>query len=71
MILDLRIPGVDGIEICRQIKADPASHTAVLAVSGESEHADSALAAGADAFLPKPLGAEALLAQMHKLLQVM
>jgi CheY-like chemotaxis protein len=71
IILDLGISGVDGLEICRQIKADPTNHTVVLAISGESSLADSARAAGADAFLAKPMESEALLAQMHKLLQVM
>lgn len=71
IILDLGISGVNGLEICRQIKADPSNHTAVLAISGESTLADSARAAGADAFLAKPMESDVLLAQMHKLLQVM
>jgi CheY-like chemotaxis protein len=71
IILDLGISGVDGLEICRQIKADPTNHTAVLAISGEPALADSARAAGADAFLAKPMETQALMAQMHKLLQVM
>jgi CheY-like chemotaxis protein len=71
IILDLRISDVDGMEICRRLKADPASHTAVLAISVEADKADAAIAAGADAFLSKPLGADALLAQMQRLLQVM
>jgi CheY-like chemotaxis protein len=71
IILDLGIAGVDGLEICRKIKADPTNHTAVLAISRESNLADSARAAGADAFLAKPMESDALLSQMHKLLQVM
>jgi len=71
IILDLKISGVDGLEICRQLKADPNSHTAVLAISGQSDHEQTAIAAGADAFLAKPLQPETLLAQMQKLLQVM
>jgi CheY-like chemotaxis protein len=71
IILDLKISGVDGLEVCRQLKADPANHTAVLAISVQSEHEQPAIAAGADAFLVKPLQAEILLTQMQKLLQVM
>jgi CheY-like chemotaxis protein/predicted RNA binding protein YcfA (HicA-like mRNA interferase family) len=71
IILDLGISGVDGLEICRQIKADPANQTVVLAISGQAGMEDSAKAAGADGFLAKPMQTEALVAQMHKLLQVM
>jgi len=71
IILDLKISGVDGVEVCRQIKADPASQTAVLAIGDQAGDADPALAAGADAFLARPLEGATLLAQMQKLLQVM
>jgi CheY-like chemotaxis protein/predicted RNA binding protein YcfA (HicA-like mRNA interferase family) len=71
IILDLGIPGVDALEVCRQIKADPANQTVVLAISGESGMEASAKAAGADAFLVKPMETAALLDKMHKLLQVM
>jgi len=71
IILDLGISGVDGLEICRQIKADPSNPTVVLAISGQGGMEESAKAAGADAFLAKPMQAETLIAQMHKLLQVM
>lgn len=71
MILDLRIPGVDGLEVCRQIKADQKSPTAVIVVNGQADSATRAMEAGADAFLPIPLDGDALLAQVKKLLQVM
>lgn len=71
MILDVKIPGVDGLEVCRQIKADPKSQTAIIAISGQADNAGKVMDAGADAFLPKPLDLEAMLAQIKKLLQVM
>ena len=71
IILDLKTPGVDGLEVCRQIKADPKSRTAVIALSAHSDNGTTATTAGADAFLHKPLNADALLAQVKKLLQVM
>jgi CheY-like chemotaxis protein len=71
LILDVKIPGVDGVEVCRQIKADPKSQTAIIAISGQTDSADRVIKAGADAFLSKPLDLEALLAQIKKLLQVM
>jgi len=71
MILDIKIPGVDGIEVCRQIKADPKCKTAIIAISGQADSGSKAVDAGADAFLPKPLDLEGLLGHVKKLLQVM
>jgi CheY-like chemotaxis protein len=34
LILDINIPGVDGIEVCRRIKSDSAKKTAIVVVSG-------------------------------------
>ena len=71
MILDIKIPQVDGLEVCRKIKADPKGKTAIIAISGQAENGAKAIEAGADAFLSKPLDLEALLTQVKKLLQVM
>ena len=71
MILDIKIPGVDGIEVCRQIKADPKGKTAIIAISGQPDNGSKAIEAGADAFISKPLDLEAMLVQIKKLLQVM
>src|SRR4051812_42788625 len=35
LILDIMIPGVDGVEVCRRIKADPGNTTAIIAISGQ------------------------------------
>ena len=71
MILDIKIPGVDGLEVCRQIKSDPKSHTAVIAIGGHADGASNAARAGADAFLMKPIDLDALMSQVKRLLQVM
>src|SRR5262252_9031501 len=55
LILDLKIPGVDGIDVCRRIKSDSANRTAIIAVSGNSGYGDTSLQAGADAFMLKPV----------------
>ena len=71
MILDIRIPGVDGLEVCRQIKSDPRSQTAVIAIGGQPDGAGNATTAGADAFLTGPLDVDTLMSHVRRLLQVM
>jgi len=71
MIIDIMISGVDGLEVCRQIKSDPKSHTAVIAIGNQPESANNATTAGADAFVAMPLDRDALLSHVKKLLQVM
>ncbi|MGD0003406.1 MAG: HD domain-containing phosphohydrolase [Anaerolineaceae bacterium] len=61
VLLDVMMPGLDGFEVCRQIKADPAtSQLPVLLVTALSERADRlrGIAAGADDFLSKPIDLE-------------
>jgi two-component system, cell cycle response regulator DivK len=54
ILMDLSLPGVDGIEATRQLKADPRTrHVPVLAITGHVE-AHVAAAAGCDAFIVKP-----------------
>jgi CheY-like chemotaxis protein len=54
--MDLSLPGVDGIEGTRQLKADPRTeHVPVVAITGHVEaHVGGATAAGCDAFIIKP-----------------
>ena len=57
VLTDVVMPGMDGLELTRRIKADPAhSSTRVIVLTGSSEPADvvRALEAGADNFLAKP-----------------
>jgi excisionase family DNA binding protein len=71
MILDIKIPGVDGVEVCRRIKADRSNKTAIIAISGQAENESRILQAGADAFLAKPLNLDQLNGEVKKLLQVL
>lgn len=68
VLLDLMMPGLDGFQVCRQIKADPATHEIrVIAMTGyaTSENRAGILAAGAEACLDKPLDEDQLLAALH------
>jgi excisionase family DNA binding protein len=71
LILDILIPGVDGVEVCRRIKADHNNKTAIIAISGQPDSEKRILHAGADAFMPKPLDLEKLLAEAKRLLRIL
>jgi CheY-like chemotaxis protein len=67
-VLDVEMPGMDGLEICRRIRDnDPDRHTFILVVTGRSKAADlgQVLDAGADDYLSKPTTGQLLLARMR------
>ncbi|MBI1736565.1 MAG: response regulator [Candidatus Rokubacteria bacterium] len=70
-IIDLRMPALDGFEVCRRVKANPATRgTRIIAISAYLAPAASrrALDAGADRFVPKPFAIRALVAHAGTLL---
>src|SRR5262245_3678987 len=72
VLLDIVMPGMDGYEVCRRVRSDPA--TALLPVvmitaSGEQEKV-SAIEAGADDFITKPLDQAELLARIRSLARI-
>jgi CheY-like chemotaxis protein len=71
LILDIMIPGMDGLEVCRRIKNDSTNKTAIIAVSGSAKYEREALQAGADAFIIKPIDLDALEAKTKRLLRVL
>jgi excisionase family DNA binding protein len=71
LILDIMIPGVDGVEVCRRLKADSTNKTAVIAVSGIAENEKRVLQAGADSFMLKPIDLDKLHAEARRLLRVL
>ena len=69
LILDLKLPGEDGIDIARRIRAD--SNMPIIMLTGRKEEADRvmALELGADDYLTKPFSPRELLARIRALLR--
>jgi adenylate cyclase len=72
VLLDVLMPGMDGYEVCRRIRADPATAflpVVMITASGEQEKR-RALEAGADDFITKPFDQAELLARVGSLLRI-
>ncbi len=70
VVLDINLPGIDGLETCRQIRL-LGSELPVLMLTARHEVADRVrgLDAGADGYLPKPFALDELLARIRSLLR--
>jgi putative two-component system response regulator len=73
ILLDVMMPGVDGLEVCRRIKATPETRlTPVVLITGLSATEDriKGINSGADDFLSKPIDFNELLARTRSLLRL-
>jgi putative two-component system response regulator len=73
VLLDVGLPGMDGFEVCRRIKQDPATRlTPVVIVTGMQarEHRIEGINAGADDFVGKPFNIEELRARVRSLIRL-
>jgi len=71
ILLDIRMPGMDGFEVCRKLKENDASAAIpVIFLTGESDAASEAdaVAAGAAGYITKPIDPATLLAGIDKCL---
>ncbi len=66
VISDIAMPNMDGIELCRQLRAESGVPIIVLSVKGAEKTKVEALDAGADDYVTKPVGMEELLARVRR-----
>ena len=70
MLADIAVPGIDGIELCRRLRADARTRSIpVLAITGydDRHYRDRAMLAGADRVLNKPCDLDTLLQAVREL----
>jgi adenylate cyclase len=73
ILLDVMMPKMDGIEVCRVLKRDPAyPFTPIVMVTARSDSRDvvAGLQAGADEYLAKPVDQAALVARVKSMLRI-
>ena len=72
VLLDLMLPGVDGLEVCRRLRAaDATRDVPILMVTARGEESDAVvgLAVGADDYVRKPVGVRELVARVRAALR--
>jgi DNA-binding response OmpR family regulator len=73
VVLDLMLPGIDGLEVCKRLRAQPgaAAEVPVLMLTARGDAADRVvgLELGADDYLPKPFEPRELLARLRAILR--
>jgi two-component system cell cycle response regulator DivK len=71
VLMDIQLPGLDGLAATRLIKSDPAlAHIKVIALTAHAMHGDeeAMYAEGCDGYLAKPFHHQALLKMVEKML---
>jgi len=72
VVLDLMLPGIDGLEVCRSIKRDSRTQQiSVLMLTAKGEDSDivTGLEVGADDYVPKPFSPKVLIARVKNALR--
>src|SRR5579872_1342668 len=69
LITDLRMPRMDGLELCRRVRNDSRVPVIILSVKGEEDIKVQALDAGADDYVTKPFSVNELLARVRAALR--
>ncbi|WP_191988370.1 response regulator transcription factor [Mycobacteroides salmoniphilum] len=69
MVLDVMLPGLDGLEVCRQVQAHAPIPVLMLTARGTETDMLVGLGVGADDYLPKPFSMRVLVARVSALLR--
>ena len=72
VLLDLMLPGLDGLSLCSRVRADPElADVRIIILTAKSEDSDvvRGLELGADDYVTKPFSREVLLARIHAVLR--
>lgn len=72
VVLDIMLPGMDGLEVCRKLKSDPlTSGIPVVIITAKSEESDEVLGlgVGADDYVAKPFSPKVLVARVKAVLR--
>jgi DNA-binding response OmpR family regulator len=69
VVLDLGLPGMDGVEVCRRLRSDGDVPILMLTARSETEDRVTGLDSGADDYLVKPFERKELLARIRALLR--
>jgi two-component system, OmpR family, alkaline phosphatase synthesis response regulator PhoP len=72
IVLDLLLPNVDGLDVCKHLKSDPKTqHVPIVMLTAKSEEADvvTGLELGADDYITKPFSPRVLLARIRSVLR--
>lgn len=69
IVLDLMLPGIDGIEACRRIREFSDGYVVMLTAKSEEHERIVGLTSGADDYLTKPFSAGELVARIHAMLR--
>ena len=69
LVAEILVPALDGLSLCRALKADPATSQILVLIFSHLHAEDRAQEAGADAFLIKPLNEEFLIETVERLVR--
>jgi two-component system phosphate regulon response regulator PhoB len=72
VVLDLMLPGMDGVEVCRRLRGDvKTQHIPILMLTAKGEESDvvTGLEVGADDYMTKPFSGKVLVARVRNLLR--
>jgi DNA-binding response OmpR family regulator len=69
VVLDLMLPGIDGLEVCRRVRVNSDIPVLMLTARGDSADRVVGLELGADDYLPKPFEPRELLARLRAILR--